>query len=145
MTWSLLSLSWVILWRWWKAFYISPPYLLQGITSCSISALLEMLILMVFVILFLALVLQSHTSFHTNLLSQPSFISSFSFSINMQGSYLLLHGGHKCARAYQLFAPLSPWDYLWGKHGIWLSFAQKTCPKGGKFDLLTVDLLSVNE
>ena len=55
--------------------------------------LLRALVLMAFVILFLVLMLQPHIPFHISLLSQPSFISSFSFSMNVEGSYVLLRGG----------------------------------------------------
>ena len=38
---------------------------------------------------------------------------------------------------YQLFAPLFPPGATCGKsRGIFLSFEQNTCPKGGEFDLM---------
>ena len=84
---------------------------------------------MAFVILFLALVLQSHTSFHTYLLvCIPSFISSlilpFQLTCRVVTYYYMVD-----KFAYQLFAPLSPWDYVWGRQGIWLSLNKRHAPR----------------
>ena len=84
---------------------------------------------MAFVIPFLALVLQSHTSFHTYLLSMYTFIHffinlPFQLTCRVVTYYYMVD---KCA--YQLFAPLSPWDYVWGKQGIWLSLNKRHAPR----------------
>ena len=73
------------------------PYLVQGIISCSISTLLGVIILLGFIVRFSALTLQPHTIMNAHIFPhfsvKSAFTSSFAFSVNVEGTQLLLHSG----------------------------------------------------